>query len=389
MPTEPRPNSIVRAFRQPWVLFRYIWAEVSTPFLGGSLFFIFVLLMFQAIRLSDFLVVHDVAIDIIFRIMGYLIMSFLPVVVPIAFLLAVLIGFGRLSTDSEVVAMQASGLSLYRLATPVFMQGVLVAMLSLTLNLYLVPWANQRFRYEVFRISNTKAIATIQEGRFTEGFFDMVLYADEIDSRDDLLRHIFIYDSKDENAPVFIAAKSGRIFNNQRDVEGAPGILLRLFDGTMHRSDALKSTYEYIEFDTYDIFLRLTTSKVVGVEKPKTMSFSSLRRRIQVLESREELVHEEFREMNRLKVEFWKRYGLSFACVVFSILGVGFGVVRTRTVRSNSLLICLVVMLGYWLLHTVGLRWGEEGYVPPFVAMWISNLLLAIIAVMALRIASR
>lgn len=389
MPTEPRPNPIVRAFRQPWTLFRYIWTEVSTPFLGGILFFIFVLLMFQIIRLSDFLVVHNVAVGMIFRLMGYLIVSFLPVVVPIAFLLAVLVGFGRLSADSEVIAMRASGLSLYRLATPVFMQGVLVGLLSLTLNLYLVPWANQRFRYEVFRISNTKAIATIQEGRFTEGFFDMVLYADEIDSKENFLQRVFIYDSKDEKVPVSIAAKSGRIFNNQRDSDGIPGILLRLFDGTMHRNDLAKSIYEYIEFDSYDIFLRLTTSRVVGVEKPKTMNFSTLKRRIRTLEEREKLVHEEFREMNRLKVEYWKRYGLSFACVVFSILGVGFGVVRTRTVRSNSLLICLIVMLCYWLLYTVGLRWGEEGYVPPFISMWISNVLLAIIAAIVIRRAAR
>ncbi len=389
MPTKDPNSFLVKLIRQPWKLFRYIWTEVSSPFLGGILFFIFVLLMFQIIRLSDFLVVHNVAIDMIFRLMGYLIVSFLPVVVPIAFLLAVLIGFGRLSADSEVIAMRAAGLSLYRLALPVFMQGVLVGVLSLMLNLYLVPWANQRFRYEVFRISNTKAIATIQEGRFTEGFFDMVLYADEINSRDNLLQRVFIYDSKEGGTPVSIAAKSGQIFNNQRDAEGTPGILLRLFDGTMHRNDLTRSTYEYVEFETYDIFLRLTTSRVVGVEKPKTMNFSKLKRRIKFLEGKETLIHEEFRERNRLKVEFWKRYGLSFTCVVFALLGVGFGVVRTRTVRSNSLLICLVVMVAYWLLYSVGLRWGEEGYVPPFVAMWASNVLLAIVAIIVLKKAAR
>lgn len=389
MPTESKDKPILQVIRQPWTLYRYVWTEVSSPFLGGVLFFIFVLLMFQIIRLSDFLVVHSVSIDMIFRLMGYLIVSFLPVVVPIAFLLAVLVGFGRLSADSEVIAMRASGLSLYRLTAPVFMQGVVVAMLSLTLNLYLVPWANQRFRYEVFRISNTKAVVTIQEGRFTEGFFDMVLYADEIDSKENFLRRVFIYDNRDDEAPVSITSKTGRIFSNQRDREGTPGILLRLFDGTMHRNTAEQAAYEYIQFESYDIFLRLTTSKVVGVEKPKTMDFSRLKQRISFLEEKPKLVHEEFRELNRLKVEFWKRYGLSFACVVFSILGVGFGVVRTRTVRSNSLLICLVVMVAYWLLYSVGLRWGEEGYVPPFVAMWTSNLLLAIVSVFVLRRAAQ
>lgn len=388
MPTNTRPK-FGRILRQPWTFFRYIWHEVSTPFFGGVLFFVFVLLMFQIIRLSDFLVVHNVAVDMIFRLIGYLIISFLPVVVPISFLLAVLIGFGRLSADSEVVAMRASGLSLYRLAVPVLMQGILVGLASLLLNLYLVPWSNQRFRYEVFRISNTKAIATIQEGRFTEGFFDMVLYADEIDSLRNRLYRVFIYDNKEEGSPITIAAKSGTILNNQRDREGVPGIILRLFEGTLHRDTPEQSRYEYIEFNSYDIFLRLTTARVVGVEKPKTMTFAKLKRRIADLEEMPKLEHEEFRELNRLKVEFWKRYGLSFACVVFAILGVGFGVVRTRTVRSNSLLICLVVMLCYWLLYSAGLRWGEEGYVPPFVAMWAANLVLAILSIFVIRRAAR
>lgn len=376
--------------RIPRTLYRYIWREVTAPFMGAVLFFVFVLMMFQVIRLSDFFVIHNVSGRLIAQLLFYLSLTFLPAVVPIAFLLAVLVGFGRLSADSEIIAMKSVGLSLYKLVVPILSLGVLLFIANLCLNLYLVPWANRMFRYELFRISNTKAIATIHEGRFTEGFFDMVLFADKVDSKANTMERVFIYDAKDNNQlPVTVVADHGQIFNNQRDSNGLPGLILRLFHGSMHRVNPLTHVYELIQFSTYDVFLRLATAKVVGVEKPRTMDFASLRQRIDVMERMENKEREDYRETNRLKVEYWSRFALSFACIVFALLGVGFGTVRTRTVRSNSLMICLLVMVGYWSLHSAGMRWGEEGYLPAFWAMWISNFLLFFVGVYAVKKSSR
>ena len=375
--------------RLPWMLYRYILAEVLAPFFGAVVFFIFVMMMFQVIKLADFLVVHNVAIGLLLELMGFLALSFLPIVVPISFLLAVLVGFGRLSADSEITAMKSTGLSLYRLVAPILGAGLVICVLSLLLNLYLVPWSNRMFRYELFRISNTKAIATIHEGRFTEGFFEMVLFADKVNSKENTLESVFIFDGKESQRPVSVIAKRGKIINNQRDEEGIPGIILRLFEGTLHRNNPATELYEFIEFTSYDIFLRMATAKVVGVEKPRTLDFSALIRRIDFMREKQNKEREDYRELNRLRVEFWARFALSFSCVIFAVLGVGFGTVRTRTVRSNSLMICLLVMLGYWTLHSAGARWGEEGYVPPILAMWAANMILAIISVVALRKSAR
>ena len=133
----------------------------------------------------------------------------------------------------------------------------------------------------------------------------------------------------------------------------------------------------------------MATAKVVGVEKPRTMDFTSLRHRIEYMEKKPDKVHEDFRETNRLKVEYWARFALSFSCIIFAVMGVGFGTVRTRTVRSNSLMICILVMLGYWTLHSAGARWGEEGYLPPVVAMWLANTILIFVSIFAIRKSAR
>ena len=372
-----------RFFHFPKTLYRYLIMEVLAPFLGGVFFFLFVLLMFQVIRLSDFFVVHKVSLFMVLRLMSFLTLSFLPVVIPIAFLLAVLVGFGRLSTDNEVMAMRASGVSIFRMLHPVLLLGLGMSFLSLVLNLYLVPWGSRMFRYEIFRISNTKAITTIHEGTFTENFFDFVIYADETDPKDNTLRRVFIYDEKDNERAFNIIAESGKIISQREDRQGMPGIILRLFNGTMHRANTEKNLFEFIEFKTYDIFLKMQEGKIGGVDKPKTMDFDYLTGRLRELykDPIEKRADWEILEERQLLQEYWKRYALSVSCIIFAIMGVAFGVLRTRTVRSNSILICFLVLLVYWSIYSIGSRWSEDGVVSPFLGMWAANMLLLTVSI--------
>jgi lipopolysaccharide export system permease protein len=379
--------------RLPWTFYRYILSEVFRPFMGAVVFFLFVLLMFQVIRLSDFFVVHNVSGYSILSLLGYLSLTFTPVIVPIAFLLAVLLGFGRLSGDSEVLAFRAAGLSIYSMLVPVMAFSVVLALVTTFCNFYFVPYGSRMFRYELFRISNTKAIATIHPGTFTEGFFDLVLYADQVDSKKNTLEKVLIYDERKKDTAVTVVAHNGEILANLQDQNGIPGLVLRLFKGSLHRSDPLKNIYEKTNFDVYDIFLRIETAKVVGVEVPKTMDISVLHKRLQELRQKITagviLQGDERLDYINFGVEYWKRMALSFSCFIFAIMGVAFGVVRTRTVRSNSFLICLLVLLVYWGVYSVGHNFASDGKVPAFVGMWSANLLLLIIALVTLRRVAR
>jgi lipopolysaccharide export system permease protein len=382
--------------RLPWTFYRYILSETIKPFLGAALFFLFVLLMFQVIRLADVFVVHNVSGYSILTLMGNLALTFTPVILPIAFLLAVLLGFGRLSTDSEVLAMRAAGVSVYSMLMPVLGLGAVLAAITMFCNAYFVPYGARSFRYELFRIYNTKAIATIHAGTFTEGFFDLVLYADEVDSKANTLKKVMIYDERKQGAPVTVVARHGQILNNLQDASGTPGLVLRLFQGNLHRGDPGKNLYEKTDFDVYDIFLKVETAKVVGVDVPKTMDISLLRARLNELKAKiktgtpfEALSLEERQDFITYGVEFWKRLALASSCFIFALMGVAFGVIRTRTVRSNSFLICLVVLLFYWGVYSLGHNLSSDGKVPAVVGMFAANVLLLVIALFTLRRVAR
>ncbi len=383
----------IKFLRAPWTFYRYILSEITRPFLGAAFFFLFVLMMFQMIRLADFFIQHNVSGFSVLLLLYYLSLTFIPIIFPIAFLLAVLLGFGRLSTDSEVLAMRASGVSIYSMLAPVMAMGMFLSMATLICHMYFVPFGARMFRYEFFRITNTKAIATIHEGTFTEGFFNLVLYADTVDSKQNTLERVLIYDERKDGQPVTVVARTGRILNNLQDERGIPGLVLRLFNGSLHRGEPSRDLYEKTDFDVYDIFLRLETAKVAGVEIPKTMDINTLSDRLDELRKKMDktgLKLDQLEENERLDylnfgVEYWKRYALASSCLVFALLGLAFGVIRTRTVRSNSFLICLVVLLGYWTVYSYGFSLASEGRVSAVVGTFAADLLMLGIAVFTLR----
>ena len=98
------------------ILHRYIFREVLTPFVLGLGIFTFVLLIARLLKLIELVVNRGLPPGQILRLLAYLMLAFLELTVPMAMLLAILIAFGRLSADAEMIAMRSSGLSIYHAA---------------------------------------------------------------------------------------------------------------------------------------------------------------------------------------------------------------------------------------------------------------------------------
>src|SRR5690606_16316942 len=111
--------------------------------------FVFILLMFQVLRLTEFVLVHGVDWKASLSIMGYLTISFLPAVLPMSLLFAVLLTFSRLSSDSEIVAFKATGLHLGYLLVPALLLGIMVAAFSAHTAFFSAPWGNRQFEVMV------------------------------------------------------------------------------------------------------------------------------------------------------------------------------------------------------------------------------------------------
>src|SRR5512132_1961246 len=179
------------------IVHRYIFREILVPFLFGLSLFTFVLLIARLLRLIELVVNRGVPAGNIVRLFTYIMPAFLEVTVPMAMLLAILVAFGRLSADSEMVALKSSGLSLYQLVTPVAIFVALATIATAALSLYARPWGNRSLKSALYEIARTRASAGIKPQVFNDDFPGLVIYTESVDATTDRLSHVLISDERD------------------------------------------------------------------------------------------------------------------------------------------------------------------------------------------------
>jgi len=349
---------------------RYIFVELLPALVIGVVVFIFILLMFQVLRLTEFVLVHGVDIKTALKIVSFLTISFLPAVLPMSLLFAVLLTFSRLSSDSEIVAFKSAGLHMGHLVIAPLFLGVIVAAFSAHTSFFSAPWGNRQFEVLITKLGNAKAAATIREGTFSEGFFDLVIYSQFVDTKSNSLRNVFIYDERDQKNPITIIAKTGQIVPNSNPEK--VGALLRLSEGHIHRTS--KESYTKINFSSYDLNLARPINEVYAEKSMLSLTLDELSTNIKTESDPE--------KKRSLLSEYHKRWAISFACVLFALLGVGLGTVtHKRNVRSGSLIMSLVVIILYWGLYVIGDNLARAGTLPPFISIWFANIFFSCLAI--------
>jgi lipopolysaccharide export system permease protein len=363
----------------PLKLDRYLLGEVALPFVGATIFLIFVVLMFQALRLAEFLIVHGVGLGALVEMIGLMALSFLPYVLPVAFLIAVLTGFGRLSSDSELVALKANGISLVRMGYPIAALAVGVGFLSLQLNQEWVPWAETRHREMLVRIGNSKAVASVKEGAFTTGFFDLLIYADRVDPVTGVMRRVFIFDEREKDSPVTVVAQEGEVLPVKATPDGTLGVALRLRRGNIHRTEMDRGRHGKIDFQDYRLYLPVSEGKGGRL---------SFRARMLPQADLSDALRKEKPGTGRwreLQTEDWRRIATALVPLAFLFFGIGFASLRTRVVRVGASWVGLAVVLLYWVLQAWMLNVGHAGALPPASAMLVPNAVVLVLGLAAFR----
>jgi lipopolysaccharide export system permease protein len=356
--------------------FKYIFFEMLPTLLLGIVVFLLILLMFQALRLTEFILVHGVSLKTVGLITTYLSISFLPVIIPMSLLFAVLLTYGRLSADAEIMALKSLGLNMIHLGLPALALGALMTFASSQVSFYLAPWGNRQFEVLIHELGRLKAGATIREGVFSEGFFDMVVYANRVDSKEGQLQKVFIYDERDRQSPFTIIAKEGHLVRDS-DVKTGDRAHLRLVDGSIHRTQL--GTYTKIDFSSFDINLFDEVKLSERTKSPPSMTMGELKSALKskTLEVQARIDY---------GVEFGRRWALSFGCLVLSLAGLGLGTTTNRRIaRSSGMVLCLIVIISYWVLYVSAEALARQGRLPPMVAVWSVNILFAGVALWAIK----
>lgn len=352
----------------------YLFFEMWPSLILGVLIFVFVLLMAQALRLTELVLEHGVSLANVGEIMGYLTISFLPVILPMSLLFAVLLTYGRLSQDSEIVAFKAVGYSQAALTLPALLLSLLIAFVSAQTFFSIAPWGNRQFEILIGKLSSQKAGATLKEGTFSEGFYDLVVYANKVDSKTGHIEKVFIYDERSADLPLTIIAKEGQIIQNT-DPRGN-SVLLQLKDGNIHRKG---EAHTKVNFGTFEVRLTDPVQQQTRAKTPPSLTMDEIREKLN-----DPFVVDEQRRT--IETEYNKRMAIPMACVIFGLLGVGLGTqTNRRQQKSTGFIVSLGVMILYWILYITCEGMARSGQLPVALAIWLPNILFSLFAVKRLR----
>lgn len=346
------------------LVIKYILFELIPVSVFAVLVFIFLLFMFQSFKLSEYVIVHGANLSTVVQIFSYFSISFLPIILPTSLLFSILLVYGRLSNDSEIVAMKAIGIHPFNFSIPALFLGVLMFLLSLQVSMQIAPWGNRQLDDLVHRVSQNRPSVTVREGVFSEGFFDLVVYANEVSPKDGSLRKIFIYDERDPNSPLTIIAKEGKVLTGESEV--GQTALLRLQSGDLHRST--EELYTKIDFEIYDISLFNPTSKSEREVDTQSMYGDQLRGLLAKTT--------EIKKRDEILLELNRRWTLPAVCLIFSIIGVALGTIANRRAgKSAGLVLCISVVISYWMVYAFFETFAKQKLLPMTLIVWIPNLL--------------
>lgn len=363
------------------LLNRYILSEILPGFLVNILVFSSIMLMARIMTMANLVISRGVGLGVVIEILALAMPKILAMTLPMATLLAVLTAFLRLSADSELTVLRASGVSLYQMSPPVLVFGALVSVLTALLSVWLTPEANWRFKTQSLDLAKARADLAIEEQTFVRGrseFPGLVLYVSQLPPGRDEMSKVFIYDARSENEESVIVAQRGRL-----GLDREAGVLLfHLEDGVIDRVYSDRDSTDSIFFDVYE----LKVSPGAEFENEKEGGLFRGRQDLPTARLRPEARASESRSVFlTYNLEWHRRLALPFTTFVMALIGLPLGASFRVRGRNFALIMGLAVFILYYIIFTLGWSLAEADKIPPWAGVWSSNAILTVLGLYLLR----
>ena len=352
----------------------YVAAEILPPFLLGLMAFTVILLTARILKLVELLVTRGVSFWQVGKLFALILPTFLEMTLPMALLLGILMGLSGLSSDHEILAFKACGISPFQVLIPIGMIALFVSLLTLGIAAQWGPAANLALKKDLYTLAKSHVTTAFKEKVFNDDFPQVLIYVEKVIPPGTTCQGVLIVDRRDPERENIIFGKVA-IFATD-DVTGA--LRLKLFDGVLHEREKDQSVFSQTHFNTYHFNLDIEDTFKLTREseiEPREMSLRELGRAIRRQESQGVKPLAELMELHQ-------RFSFPFAPMIFSLLGVALVMLPTgsRTGRFWGLVTCLFWLLLYYVLLSLGRALAQKEVLSPALGLWLPNLVVGIIA---------
>ncbi len=341
---------------------RYILQELFGPFLFGIAAFTAILAGSTALfQLVGQAVQYNIPLPLIVELFVYRLPSIIVFTFPMSILLASILAFGRLSSDLEIIAFRASGISIYRLIVPVFIAGLTISLATIWFNESIVPRASHSAEELFISLTEKGAHAPKKNINHTEYGLDgsptRIIHVGRI--QDQSLEDITVIEFEKGMLNRLIRAHLG---------QWNPPNNWVFFDGTMHifpEQDIDKILYVHFLQETLSIPFnpKDLTKREKTVEE---MNAAELYGRISEKKKSGLSVADDM-------VKYHLKFSVPFASLIFAILGACVGLRPHRSSSAMGLGMSLIIIIVYYVLLSLGMGLGMSAILPAVFAEWIPN----------------
>ena len=352
------------------IINRYLLKELGGPFAASLIISTVILAAGNIIQSADMIMNKGVEFTQVFKIF----LLFLPYVliftIPISVLSAVLLGFGRLSGDNEVIALRSTGMSLYKIAFPAIICGFIISLMSIPLNDRILPQSEFAARKLVKKLGIKHPAALLEPGVFVKGFKDYIIFIHGI--KGNMLENIRIYQPREKGTTRTIVAEKGEIISMPKK----NSVKLKLTDGTADEIVPEKPD-EFYKLSFQEYYMTLNLDKAVDVDSiQKKAREKSIKELLADIES----FKKEDIGVIPLRIELHKKLALAFSNLIFVLVGIPLAITTHRREKFIGFSMAMGIFLLYWAIMLGGIAFAIRAIVPPWVGVWSANIILTALA---------
>jgi lipopolysaccharide export system permease protein len=350
------------------ILDRYILTALCVATAMGVVLLSLVLVMGNVFKeMLDLLINHNVPLQTVLAFIAFVLPFSMTFTIPWGFLTAVLLVFGRLSADNEIIALRSNGVSFTRIFIPVISIALLLVGVCLWINTDVAPRAQYSMLNSLFQIATSNPTSMFQADEVVDQFPDRRIYVGARDG--DQMKNLIVFEINGTGVPSKVVyAKTGTLTS---DMERSR-LLLRVEDAHFEERDNLHP--DNVDMIRQGITMRegvfpMSLQRLFDEKKrEKPLSAHTLK------ELFEQLAKPDNPHRLAYQVEISKRFSLSLAALSFALIAVPLGITAHRKETSVGFALSLVIAFGYFFFIIVADTFRNNAHAYPVVLIWLPNI---------------
>ncbi|MEQ9232824.1 LptF/LptG family permease [Coleofasciculus sp. E2-BRE-01] len=349
------------------VMDRYIITELIPPFLFGMGMFssvgVTIGSLFDLMRRA---VDEGLPATLVLKVLLLSLPQFMAYAFPTSVLLATLLTYSRLSSDSELIALRSCGVSIYRLVLPALLLSLIVTGITFGFNEYVVPASNYQATITLEKALGEEKPTFKERNIFYREYGEdktlkRLFYAQNFDG--ERMKGLTILDWSQQGLNQIVTANSA-IWNIAQSTWD-------FYNGTIYLVSPDASYRNIVRFEHQQLQLPRIPLDLARKDRDyDEMNITQARERLEL-----ERQSGDEEDIRKLKIRISQKFALPFACVVFGLVGGSLGNQPQRTSKATGFGISVLVIFAYYMLMAIGDALGLSNYLPPLISAWLPNLM--------------